>query len=69
MQKLDFDKFSNTAGWRVIHDPDNNMYKIKSEKGHELRGVYTARRLAEVALYNYLDKITKEAQKQQEKKK
>ncbi len=63
MQPVDLTKFPNGSGWHVIHDPNNMVYKIKSEKGQVKNQVYTQRRFAEKALYDYLEEVSKPPQK------
>lgn len=62
MQPVDLTKFPNTGGWHIIHDSDNMVYKIKSGKGQTKNQVFTQRRFAEKALYNYLEEMAKPTQ-------
>tara|TARA_Y100000361_G_scaffold141574_1_gene146765 strand:+ start:1830 stop:2048 length:219 start_codon:yes stop_codon:yes gene_type:complete len=63
MQQVDLTKFPNGSGWHIVHDPENMCYRIKSEKGQSKPGVFTQRRFAEKALYDYLEEVSKPPKK------
>jgi len=63
MQIVDLDEFPNSSEWTVAHDLDSQMFTLKSKTGHTLNGRYTNRRMAEVALYNYLKDIASKPSK------
>ena len=58
VQQVDLNEFPNSSGWHVIHDPNNMVYKIKSENGNVQAGVFTQRVFAEKHLYDYLKKMS-----------
>lgn len=63
MQQVDLTEFPNSSGWHVVHDPDRMCYKIKSAKGQTKNEVFTQRRFAEKALYDYLKKVSEPVKK------
>lgn len=58
MQQVDLTQFPNSSGWHVAHDPSLLMYIIKNENGNRKEGVFTHRNMAEVALQDYLIKLS-----------
>lgn len=69
MQPIDLTKFNNPSNWQVIHDPSDNLYYIKSDKGHYLQGSFTDRTFAERKLFSYLDAAKTALDKQNAKAK
>lgn len=57
MQALEIDEYTNSSGWKVVHDGDTNMFFVKSDKGHKLEGMFTQRTFAESHLRRYLRDI------------
>lgn len=67
MQKVNLDEHPNKSEWTIKHDPDTQLFTLVAENGRVLRGTYTTRRFAEVALDTYLTKIERKAQSQMDK--
>lgn len=63
MQPVDLSTYPNTAGWFIKHNPENQLYELRSHKGGRLAGAYTTRNAAELALAKYLDRVTAAANK------
>lgn len=63
MQHVDLTEFTNSSGWHIIHDSETFMYRIKAANGVTKPGSWTNKRMAEKALFDYLD----EAQKHNER--
>jgi hypothetical protein len=69
MNSTDISKFANSTKWQVVHDPDTGLYCIANERGQRKPSFYTHRRIAEVELYNYLEKVQTLVDKQMAKRK
>lgn len=54
MQKVDISIFPNSAGWKVMHDPDTQMYYLENDRKRRSAVMWTSRRFAEKALFDML---------------
>lgn len=68
MQPVDLNSVSNNNGWKVYHDPNNNMFYLKNDNGNRKPGYYTSRVVAEKDLYDYLKTIEDDARAKAERR-
>jgi hypothetical protein len=61
MIPVNLENLPNNNNWRVVHDPDNNMFYLKNDNGNRRPGYFTSRYIAEHELYHYLKNIHDEA--------
>ena len=50
-------KYTNSAGWEVIHDGETLLYIIKNSKGGKMHGSFTSRIFAEQHLQIYFEEL------------
>lgn len=67
MQHVDLEQFENANNWRVVHDPDNQLFYLKNDNGNRKPGFFTTRVFAEKALYDYLLDVTTKARESKAK--
>jgi len=57
MQQVDLNSLPNSSGWQVVHDADDQLFRIENARGRKLPGKFTGRLMAEKKLYDYLQEM------------